>query len=323
MKTMLFIYNPRAGKARIRTLLADLVETFDRADFDVTVRPTRTRGDVARFLEAFADKYDRIVVSGGDGTMNEALCGLRDAAKQGKRLPELGFVPSGSTNDFATTLRLPTDPVRAAQIAATGEIFPCDAGTFNGRPFTYVAAFGAFTKASYSTPQQIKNSLGHLAYIFEGLKELPQIKGIPLQIFTDSGRLEGKFLYGMVSNTTSVAGISKIYPDSEVALNDGLLEVLLVKEPRSLAERSELLSDLLRMNLSSRHLILLKTRKITFVPETKLPWTLDGEFGGNTEAAEIAVVPDAFRILIPAKDFEEPPKQKKNEKNPPSPLPKL
>lgn len=311
MKKLMFIYNPSAGKAKIRTLLADIVETFDRAGYTVTVRPTQKQGDVARFLERYAEKYDRIVVSGGDGTLNEALCGIRGAAQQGKRLPELGFVPTGSTNDFAATLRLPADPVKAAQVAASGELFPCDAGTFNGRPFTYVAAFGAFTKASYSTPQQIKNSLGHMAYILEGLKELPQIKEIDLKISTDVGKLDGKYLYGMVSNTTSVAGFNKIYPDSEVALNDGLLEVLLVKAPRSLAEQSELLSDLLRMNLASRHLVLLKTRKITFRTETPIAWTLDGEFGGDTEEAEISVIPDAFGIVIPGKDWEASPKPKK------------
>lgn len=299
MQKLLFIYNPRAGKSKIRSYLADIIELFDRSGYVVTVHPTRRKGDTTRTLKKHAAGYDRVVISGGDGTLNEALCGMRLAAEKWNRLPDLGYIPAGSTNDFANSLGLPSDPLKAARIAASGEAFSCDAGTFNGHPFAYVAAFGAFTNVSYATPQQSKNSLGHFAYILEGILTLPQIKGIPFTVETDQETFSDKYLYGMVSNSTSVGGISGIYSPNSVSLNDGLLEVLLIKEPRSLAERSELMSDLLRMNLSSRYITTLKTEKINFISDTNVPWTLDGEFGGSPNAAEILALHDAYRVVIP------------------------
>lgn len=301
MKKLMFVYNPKAGKAKIRTLLSDIIEVFDRAGYSVTVHPTRRRGDTARSMTRYAEEFDRIVVSGGDGTLNEALSGIRKGAERGLNISALGYIPTGSTNDFAVSLGIPTDPISAARVAAQGDIFPCDAGTFNGRPFVYVAAFGAFTQASYATPQQTKNALGHFAYILEGIKSLPQIKGISMTVQSDRETFSGKYLYGMVSNTTSVGGFNGIYAGQQVALDDGLLEVLLIKEPRSLAEHSELVSDLLRINLNSRYITLLKTKKVTFLTETPTPWTLDGEFGGDPDVAEICAIPDAYRILVPAK----------------------
>lgn len=303
MKRLMFVYNPKAGKAKIRTQLADIVEIFDRAGYSVTVRPTRRKGDTTRILNRYAEDYDRIVISGGDGTLNEALCGLRLASEKGKSTPELGYIPTGSTNDFATSLGIPGDPVRAARIAAGGNAFSCDSGTFNGHPFAYVAAFGAFTEVSYATPQETKNSLGHFAYILEGIKSLPQIKGIPFTVETDEETFSGRYLYGMVSNSTSVGGFNGIYGKGNVSLNDGLLEVLLIKEPRTIAEQSELMSDLLRINLKSSHIVALKTKKITFISDTNVPWTLDGEFGGDPNSAEILAVPSGYRIVTPPQEL--------------------
>lgn len=303
MKKLLFLYNPKSGKAKIRTVLSDIIEILDRSGHTVTVHPGRRKGDTTRYIQRYAQEFDRIVVSGGDGTVNEAVAGLRIAAEKGKRLPDLGYIPTGSTNDFAASLGIPTDPVRAAQVAVDGEIFPCDCGTFNGTPFAYVAAFGAFTKVSYATPQQTKNSLGHFAYILEGIKSLPQIKGIPLTVQTDDETFSGSYLYGMVSNSNSIGGFNGFYGKKTVALDDGLLEVLLIKEPRTLTEQSEMMTDLLRMNLDSRHMVLLKTKRISFFSENEVAWTLDGEFGGNHNAAEILAIQDAFRIAIPPKEL--------------------
>lgn len=303
MKRLLFIYNPKSGKAKIRALLADIIEIFDRAGYSITIHPTRRKGDTTRILVRHAEEFDRIVVSGGDGTLNEALSGIRTAEEKGKTVPDLGYIPAGSTNDFAISLGIPTDPIRAAKVAATGEIFPCDCGIFNRRPFAYVAAFGAFTKVSYATPQQTKNSLGHFAYILEGIKSLPQIKGIPFTVQTDEKTFSGNYLYGMVSNSNCIGGFCGIYGKESVALDDGFLEVLLIKEPKTLAEQSELMSDLLWVNLNSRHIVSLKTKKISFISDANVPWTLDGEFGGAPNAAEILAVKDAFRIAIPPKNL--------------------
>ena len=303
MKKLLFIYNPKSGKAKIRAVLSDIIEILDHAGYAVTVHPTRRKGDTTRYIHRYAEEFDRIVVSGGDGTVNEAVAGIRIAAEKGKRIPDLGYIPTGSTNDFAVSLGIPTDPVRAAQVAVDGEIFPCDCGTFNNAPFAYVAAFGAFTKVSYATPQQTKNSLGHFAYVLEGIKALPQIKGIPLTVQTDDGTFSGSYLYGMVSNSNSIGGFNGFYGKKTVALDDGLLEVLLIKEPRTLAEQSELMTDLLRSNFDSKHLVLLKTQRVSFCSDDGVAWTLDGEFGGTHNVAEILAIQDAFRIAVPPKEL--------------------
>lgn len=300
MKKLLLVYNPRAGKAKFRSRLAEIVEIFDRHDWQVTVRPTRKAADVIRILGEEAEAFDRIAVSGGDGTLHEALCGLLDAAGKGKAVPPLGFLPTGSTNDFAKTLNLPEDPLLSAEIAASGCSFPCDAGLFNGRPFTYVAAFGAFTKVSYATPQQIKNTLGHFAYILEGVKELSRIQGIRTRVTTESEILEGEYIFGMVSNTTSVGGFDGFHSGLQVDLKDGLLEVILVQAPKSLAEQSTLLADLMRRNLKSRFFTVLKAGKISFsFLDTPPEWTLDGEFGGSFPSVEIGALPQAYSIIVP------------------------
>lgn len=299
MKKLLFIYNPNAGKAKIKTALGGIIAAFDRADFEVTVRPTRKKGDAAEILYTDAGKYDRVVVSGGDGTLNEALTGLLKRKREGQPIPDLGYIPAGSTNDFAGSLNIPVHPAAAAKNAAEGIPFRCDAGMFNGAPFVYVAAFGAFTEVSYATSQQMKNALGHFAYILEGVKSLSQIKGIPLTVETGAEVRRGNYLFGMVSNSTSVGGLGTIYEEDSVSLDDGLLEVLLVKEPRSLAEKSELVSDLLWSNLNSRFFTVLNVPQIRIRSERMIPWTLDGEFGGETNDAQIEVLRRGYRILVP------------------------
>lgn len=305
MKKLLLVYNPRAGKAKFRSRLAEIVEIFDRYDWQVTVRPTRKAADVIRILDESAEDFDRIAVSGGDGTLHEALCGLLEAAGKGKTVPPLGFLPTGSTNDFAKTLNLPSDPLLSAEIAASGRVFPCDAGRFNGRPFTYVAAFGAFTKVSYATPQQIKNTLGHFAYVLEGVKELSRIQGIRTRVTTDEGESEGEYIFGMVSNTTSVGGFDGFHSGLQVDLKDGLLEVILVQAPKSITDYSALLGDLVRMNMKSRFFTVLKARKISFsFLDTPPEWTLDGEFGGAPSEVEILALPQAYSIIVPSENRE-------------------
>lgn len=302
MKKLLLIYNPKAGKAKLHGSLADVIEIFDNAGYQVTVRPTHGPKDTTRFITDYAKDYDRIVISGGDGTLNEGLCGILEAKKTGIEPCPLGYLPTGSTNDFATSLGLPTDPAEAAECAVSGEVFSCDAGFFNGHPFAYVAAFGAFTEVPYATPQKNKNTLGHLAYVLEGIKTLPQIKGIPLTVTTEDRSFSGRYLFGMVSNSNSIGGVNGFFASQQVQFDDGWMELLLIEEPNSLTEQSELLADLLSMNLDSKYLTVLKTRRIVFTAEEPLAWTLDGEFGGTPTEAEICAVTDAYKIVIPKKD---------------------
>ena len=208
MKKLLFVYNPHAGKGRIGAQLDKIVSAFDKEDYEVTLRPPRGKGDATRIFRENAGLYDRFLVSGGDGTLNEAVSGLIAAAEEGISIPELGYLPAGSTNDFASSLKIPTQIPKAIQVAARGTPFPCDAGSLNGTPYVYVAAFGAFTEVSYATPQQTKNALGHLAYILEGVRSLPQIKGIPMEVTVNGD-------YGETYKVVSIApnafkGIKKL-----------------------------------------------------------------------------------------------------------------
>ena len=237
MKKLLFVMNPYAGQKKANRLLAEILEIFNRADFEVIVYMTAGQGDAKRVVEQYAGSVDRIVCCGGDGTFNEAAAGL---LKSGISLP-LGYIPAGSTNDFASSLKLPLDILSAARAAAGENAKPVDMGAFNGRPFSYVASFGAFTKASYATPQSVKNALGHMAYLLEGIQELSQIKAKRLRFELPDGRvLEDDYIFGAISNSTSVAGILTLAPD-KVDMTDGKLELMLVRSPKNPIELTDCL----------------------------------------------------------------------------------
>jgi diacylglycerol kinase family enzyme len=217
----------------------------------------------------------------------------------------VGYIACGSTNDFAASIHLPSEPAAAAgQIAASGGR-RLDVGLFNDRHFMYVASFGAFTKVSYATPQQIKNTLGHFAYVLEGMKELSRIQGIRTRVMTDEGESEGEYIFGMLSNTTSVGGFDGFHSGLQVDLKDGLLEVILLQSPKSITDYSALLGDLVRMNMKSRFFTVLKARKISFsFLDTPPEWTLDGEFGGAPSEVEILALPQAYSIIVPSESRE-------------------
>ena len=239
---MLFLYNPTAGKGRVTADLAAVLDVFTKAGYLTTVYPTQGKADATRIAAELGGQFDRVVCSGGDGTLSETVSGLM----QLDHPPVLGYIPFGSTNDCATTLRLPRDPVKAAQTASeTGVPRPWDIGRLNGRPFVYVAAFGAFTEVSYDTPQDLKNTFGHLAYVMAGIASLPSITPYHLRIECDDQVLEDDFFYGMVCNTISVGGM-KALPTDRVVLDDGLFEVILVRKPTSITDLTDSLQALIR-----------------------------------------------------------------------------
>lgn len=238
MKTLLFIYNPAAGKAKITSALGEITAQFQQEDWLVTLYATRAAGDATRMVQEMGGQYDRIVCSGGDGTLNEVVSGL---VHGGLDVP-LGYLPAGSTNDFSKTLRLPANLHKAAEIAVTGTPFACDMGQFNGeRVFVYVAAFGVFTSVSYETPQEMKQILGHAAYVLRGIRSLGEITSYSMTIEHDGVIEEGNYIYGMVSNSVSVGGFQGM-KTNEVILDDGKFEVLLVRTPTSLAELNAVLA---------------------------------------------------------------------------------
>lgn len=221
MKKLLFLYNTHAGKGLLKSRLAAVQDALAAAGWDVTIHPTQGAGDATAVAAARAGEFDRIVCSGGDGTLHEVVAGLMGLENR----PEVGYIPAGTTNDFAKNLSLPRGMEAMARVAAAGVPRPVDIGSFNDRYFIYVAAFGAFTDVAYSTPQPVKNIFGHLAYVLEGATRLGSIQAYPLTVEHDGGVEEGGFCYGMVSNTVSVGGF-KGMPAEPVRLDDGLFEVV-------------------------------------------------------------------------------------------------
>lgn len=278
MKKLLFIFNPRSGKAQIRNNLADIIDIFEKQGYRVCVHATKKKDDARDFVIENGAYYELIVCSGGDGTLNEVITGLMTFEKR----PSLGYIPAGSTNDFSVGLKLSKNMIKAAKVAVRGKPFPVDVGTFNRKMFIYVAAFGAFADVSYKTPQERKNILGHTAYIVEALKSVRSIKAHHLTFKCDDTVIEGEFIYGMITNAVSVGGIRGI-TGSNVSLNDGLFEVMLIRKPKKPSDVQAIASALMGMEVQSECVIEMKASKIFVKNPDKISWALDGEYGGTPE----------------------------------------
>ncbi|MDO4333274.1 MAG: YegS/Rv2252/BmrU family lipid kinase [Eubacteriales bacterium] len=294
-KRLLFIFNPKAGKGQIRNHLLDIIDIFVKAGYEVTARPTQYAGEAAEIAAEAAKKYDLVVCSGGDGTLDEVVTGIMKTAPQ---VP-VGYIPAGSTNDFANSLRIPKSMKRAAEAAVSGELYACDVGAFNDSTFVYIAAFGLFTDVSYETRQEMKNVLGHMAYILEGMKKLAAVKSYHMKITTQDTVIEDDFLYGMVTNSTSVGGFRGI-TGKFVNLSDGVFEVTLVKRPKNLEDLNQILGALTMRDIDAAQMYCFKTSRIKFETDEELAWTLDGEFGGKHTEVVIENRKQALKIMTPA-----------------------
>lgn len=293
MKKLLFVINPYAGMRKAAKVLPEILAVFNRADYDVRVYVTAEHGDAIRAVKEMAPEVDLVVCSGGDGTFNETITGLMQA---GLQLP-LGYIPSGSTNDFAASLQIPSDPVEAARQITEGAPNFYDLGRFADRYFSYVASFGAFTKASYSTPQSVKNLLGHMAYVLEGMQEISQIRKHPLRLTLDGTEvLEGDYIFGAICNSTSVGGIMTLDPN-QVDLQDGKFEVLLVRAPKTWQEISECLLALQKQQYNSAMMTFRSASRITVEADPEMPWSLDGEKEEGHGFVEICNLQRAIQII--------------------------
>jgi YegS/Rv2252/BmrU family lipid kinase len=279
---VLFILNPRSGTGAIKNYLADIVDVMVKAGFEVEIYTTQCKADATRKIIEDGKKFDRIICSGGDGTLGETMTGIMRA---GIKIP-IGYIPAGSTNDFANSLGIPKDMVQAAQLAVGENLFPCDIGDFNGDTFVYVAAFGLFTEVSYKTSQELKNILGHLAYIIEGAKQLKDIESYHMIVEHDKKHFKDEFIYGMITNSVSVGGFKGMTGD-DVKLDDGLFEVTLIRKPHNPIELNEILASLTNMIDDTNMIYSFKTSRLKISSRGKVAWTLDGEFGGEHEEVTI------------------------------------
>lgn len=288
MKKAYFIFNPLSGKQNgkdtLKLHIISVIDKITKAGYEVTIRPTQCRLDACNMVKDACDSgiYDIIACSGGDGTLNESIQGIMNSEN---RIPVL-YMPTGTTNDFAQSLGIPTNPDEACDNISSGSMFSCDICKFNERYFTYVAAFGAFTEVVYETPQQFKNMLGHAAYILEGMKRIHSLDtSFHLKItYNDDMIIEDDFVFGMVTNSTSVGGV--ISTSSNVSLNDGLFEVTFIKKPKTIIEFQNVISALLSKKQDidkseSEYIVSFKASRLDIESELEIPWTLDGEFGGS------------------------------------------
>lgn len=291
---MLFIYNPRAGKAQIRSNLLDIIDIFVKADYEVTAYPTQGAGDAVKAVKERRAGYDIVVCSGGDGTLDEVVTGMMQCDE---KVP-IGYVPAGSTNDFANSLKIPKSMIKAADVVVNGKDFACDIGKLNSHSFIYVAAFGIFTDVSYETKQDVKNVLGHAAYLLEGVRRLPMVRSYALKISYDDEIIEGDFLYGMVTNSFSVGGFRGI-TGKDILLDDGLFEVTLIRKPSNPIDLNNIIAALVDKRVKSEYIYTFKTSRLTVESEEAVSWTVDGEFGGEHTKAVIENEQKVLHIRIP------------------------
>ena len=296
----LLIFNPFSGKGLIKNYLVDIVDIIVKSGYEVTIYPTQSSGDAVQKIINEGEKFDRIICSGGDGTLDEVITGLLEADLD---IP-VGYIPAGSTNDFANSLGISKNMVEAAHTAANGTLFPCDMGYFNGDTFVYVAAFGIFTEVSYKTPQQLKNIIGHLAYILEGVKHLSDIKSYKMKIEYDGKVIEDKFIYGMISNSVSVGGF-KGMTGKDVKLDDGVFEATFIKTPKNPVELSEILTCLTNLRDDTDYIYSFKTDELKITCDEKVAWTTDGEFGGNYKELTVKNLHKAVSLVVDAAEIAE------------------
>ena len=292
-KKALVVINPKAGIKKSNRLLTDIVSELQKGEYLVTVYVTRKQGDGNRFVVKNVKNFSLVVAVGGDGTFNEVVAGVIASGTK----TNIGYIPSGSTNDFASTLRLPLSPVKAATNIIKGTPKAFDVGVFNGRVFTYVASFGAFTGSSYNAPQEVKNSIGHLAYIFEGVKDIGNIKGFNLDVKTEEKSFSGRYIFGSISNTTSLGGLLKINEEI-VDLSDGKLELMFIKEPKNIKELNQILSAINLKNYIDCPMIdFCSARSIDIITKDDFNWTIDGEKQNGSPIIEVKNIEKAIKLL--------------------------
>lgn len=298
MKKLLFLYNAHSGREKIKNHLVTIIDTFAKAGYEITVHPTQAREDATHTIVSEGERYDVVVVSGGDGTLDEAVKGMITLKKD---IP-LGYIPAGSTNDFAKSMGISSNMSKAAQTVVNGNAFPCDVGLFNDESFVYIAAFGILTEVSYETKQEVKNVFGHMAYVLEGVKSIGMgnFKPIDMTITVGDRVIKDSFIYGMVSNSSSVGGFkSPLFKG--VLLDDGKFEGIFVRYPEDPTDLNAVIASLIAGEPDAEYMYFFKASEIKISSDEPVAWTLDGENGGSHTSVSIKNLKQAVKILKPVK----------------------
>ncbi len=297
-KKVLFIFNPVSGKSQIRTDLVDILEILSAKDYVITCYPTKCRGDARNLVRGRKEDYVYVICAGGDGTLDEVVSGMME--NPDKPFVPIGYIPSGTTNDFANSLGIPSDMKEAAKVIANGRTFLCDLGRFNKNDyFTYVAAFGIFTETSYQTPQDLKNTLGHMAYVLQGVMDLGNIRTYHFRVESAEFSASEDFVFGMITNSKTVGGFPDI-TGSEVDMSDGLFEVTLIKMPQNILELNDIVQYLGGMAQTSDLVFRFKTSHLVLESDEPVRWTRDGEFAGAFKRVELTNLNKKLKIIVSA-----------------------
>ena len=290
MKKLLYIYNPMSGQKTIGNHLSEIVEYFSKKSYFPTVYATQKANDAREKVKEFSKEYEEILVSGGDGTLDEVVSGLLKSEEKSI----IGYIPTGSTNDFSRSLKIPTDINKATKLAINGETMDIDVGKFNSKFFTYVAAFGSIAQVSYETDQSMKNIFGRFAYILEGVKTVSNLKAYKAKITIDDEVFEEEFIHFMATNSVSVGGFNNFYKKN-IGLDDGIFEAVLIKKPKGLIELNQII-DGLRSKKDNDNVIFRSGSVFKVESDEKISWTLDGDYGGSYKKSEIKVLNRAVKM---------------------------
>ena len=297
MKKALFIYNPNAGKGLLKPKLSDIIDIIVKAGYEVVVYPTQKYKDAYYKVKTFTEEYDRVICSGGDGTLDEVVTGMMKREKKDSgRLH-----PDRNDQRLCEQSAYPEKSSPGGKYSSEGREFPCDIGRFNGDVFVYIAAFGLFTDVSYETKQEMKNVLGHLAYVLEGATRIFDIPSYKLKVTHDGETIEDEFIYGMVTNSKSVGGFRNMI-GKNVVFDDGEFEVTLIRTPKNPIALQEIVGALLSSQINTKHIYSFKTGEIHFESVEEIPWTLDGEFGGEHDSVCIKNAKQALKIVVPEEE---------------------
>ena len=293
MKKLLLLINPITAKKTLGTNLTDVIDRLMKGGYEVTVHVTQRKGETKEVAKNRGEEFDTIVCVGGDGTLNDTVSGILKLEKK----PKIGYIPAGTTNDFASSWGIPKKPLEAVKKIVSTKPRKIDVCFFGNRPFVYVSAFGAFTEVSYSTPQPLKNALGHTAYIFEGITSITSIRPTKMTVEYDGGSVSGEFLYGMIANTKSVGGF-ELKTKDEISISDGLMELILVHKPHKSMDTPKMLAAVLAQDVKSDYITYVHTKHVAFKSETAIPWTVDGEFGGKLKSGKAGIIKHAIEMYL-------------------------
>jgi len=293
MKKMLLIANLHSGKGMVKDNIINVVDYFTKNDYIVTLYITQKKRDATRITKKYINEFDLIVCCGGDGTLNEVITGVLETEYDKK----IGYIPGGTTNDFATSLDIPKDFMKAAKIIPSENANSIDIGIFNNKKFVYVASFGLFSETSYETPQELKKVFGHMAYVFNGMKSLTNIMPYHLKIEYEDKIIEDDFVWGAISNSTSVGGVVKL-DKKKVKIDDGKFEVILVKAPKNPLEFQNVVGKIFNQEFDEEYVRLFYIDKMKITADLKIPWTLDGEYGGKHNEVDIEVIKHAVELIV-------------------------